>query len=639
MAAERRITGGSPDIGASNGPGWLSGLTRNYKPRDIPRVDFSNSHRLDSLMRAGKIYLSLQDAIALALENNLDIEFARYGPRQAESNLLRASAGQLLRNINSGISRGPAGAGSGGVLAGANLLGTGGGGGATGAEGGILSGITIQSVGASIPNVDPVFFANVQLGHFTSPLSSSLVTGTNFLVSSRKNYNFGIQQGFLSGTTTTLTWNNNLLRQNSPNNDLNPSTNASFGLEIRQRLLQGFGFAVNSRQIHIAKNNRRVSDLVFREQVIATVSNVITLYWDLVSLNDVLSVRRQALALNEKLFSDNKKQVRIGTLAPIEIVRAEAEAAASQQDVTNAETQVLQQETILKNVLSRTGVDSLLVAEARIVPTDRILVPEKEAIEPVQDLIAKALVNRPEITQSRVQIENSKLSIQGTRSALLPSLDVFVDLQNNGLAGQINSVPLQATPGVAASNPLLQLRDRRAADPFFLGGYGTVLSQLFGRNFPDYSVGFSLNIPLRNRSAQADLILDELNLRQQQIRDQQQRNGIRVDVLNAVVALQQAHAAYQTSVKARALQEQTVAAEQKRYTLGASSILNVILVQRDLATRQFAEVSAQSAYARAKIQMDLVTGQTLAANEVAIDEAYSGIVTRPPSLLPVLDGR
>ncbi|MEX2262496.1 MAG: TolC family protein [Bryobacteraceae bacterium] len=629
-----------PPLGAqqvSGDNGWFAPIKRTYSQAELPRVDFANSDRLESLMRAGRIYLSLQDAIALALENNLDIELARYGPRVADSDVLRASAGQLLRGINTGIRGGPSGAGGGGVLQGADLLGTGGGGGGGGGEGGILSGITIQSVGTAIPNLDPVVFSGITLGHFTRPLTSRFVTATqsNFLVSENKIYNFGVQKGFLSGTTVTLGMNNNSLSQNSPNNDFNPLTNASLGVEIRQRLLQGFGRGLNSRQIRIAKNNRYISDLVFRQQVMATVTNVVNLYYELVSLNQILEVRRQALALNEKLYDDNRKQVRIGTLAPIEIVRAEAEVAASQQDVTNAETQVLQQETILKNVLSRTGVDSLAVIDARIIPTDRIDVPQAEIIEPVQDLIVKALEMRPDLEQSQMQIENSKISIKGTRAALLPSLDAVLDFTNNALAGQVNAVPVPLNPGVPNS-PLVS-RDRSSVDGFFLGGYGTVLSQLFARNFPDYSLSFQLNIPLRNRAAQADLARDQLGLRQQEIRDRQLRNQIRVDVLNAMVAMRQARAAYDTSVKARMLQEQTVAAERRKYSLGASSIINVIITQRDLAARQSAEVQALSTYARARTQLNQVTGDVLKAHDVSVEEAYAGMVKREPSRLPVLD--
>jgi outer membrane protein TolC len=624
----------APEIAAPQG-GWLWSIRRPYTPRDVPRVDFNNSPRLEALMRAGRIYLSLQDAIALALENNLDIEWARYGPRLAESDVLRASAGQLLRGLSGGLRQGPSSAGGGGVLAGANLLGGGSGGAAGGGEGGILSGITIQSVGTAIPNLDPVIFANGNLSHNTAPLTSRFVTGTNFLVSNSKGWNYGVQKGFLSGTTVTFGMSNSTLQQNSPNNDFNPTTRASASMEIRQRLLQGFGTGLNRRQIDISRNNRHISDLVFKAQVMETVSSTVQLYYDLVTLNETLGVKKQSLALSERLYSDNRRRVEIGTVAPIEIVQAEAEVATAQQEVTTAETQVLQQEMILKNFLTRTGVDSLALANARIVPVDKIRIPDKEEVEPVQDLIAMALARRPEIEQARIQLENSKLSIKGTRNALMPSLDLALDFQNNGLAGVVNQVLPVPQPGVPVS--LIPRRDPRSVDQFFLGGYGTVLSQLLSRNFPDYSVSFQLNIPLRNRAAQADLIRDQLSLRRQQIDEQKTRNQIRLNVLNSHVALHQARAAYDTAVKARMLSEQTLNGERTKYQLGTSSFLNVVIVQRDLVRAQTAEVTALSSYIRAKVQLDNVTGQTLDRYSVSLNDAYAGVIKREPDLLPVLD--
>jgi outer membrane protein TolC len=296
---------------------------------------------------------------------------------------------------------------------------------------------------------------------------------------------------------------------------------------------------------------------------------------------------------------------------------------------------VLQQEMILKNFLTRTGVDSLTLAQARIVPTDRIHIPDKEEIEPIQDLIAMALARRPEIEQARIGLDNSKLSIQGTRAALRPSLDVAVAFQNNGLAGSVNQVLPVVQPGVDPS--LVRPRDPRSVDQFFLGGYGTVLSQLLARNFPDYSVSFQLNVPLRNRAAQADLIRDQLSLRRQQIDEQKARNQVRLSVLNAHVALQQARAAHNTSVKARMLSEQTLNGERTKYQLGTSSFLNVLIVQRDLVRAQTAEVSALASYIRARVQLDSVTGQTLERYGVSIAEAITGVVKREPDLLPMLD--
>ncbi len=624
------------EIKPYTGTGFWSHFKRSYLPRYSPPVDYANSNRLDSLMRAGRIYLSLEDAIALALENSLDIELARYNPKLADSDVLRANAGSLLRGLNSNISQGFSSASS-GVLGGANALGSVGSSSNTGSQAGVLSGVSVQLAGSSIPNLDPVFNLFVQRGHNTSPQPSSFVTGTNFLVSQYTVSGYSFSQGFLTGTNVSFTMQNQTLRQNSPNNDFNPSTTANAQIQITQNLLQGFGLAVNKRAIRIARNNRHVADLVFKQQVMVTVANITNLYYDLVTLNENLKVQQQALELNQKLYEDNKRRAALGAIAPIDIVQAEAEMTAAQQQVTDAETLVLQQEMILKNALTRSGVDSLSVVDARIVPTTPIRVPEKDAVQPVQDLVAEALADRPDVEQSRVNLENSKISMQGTRSAALPVLQAFATLQNNALAGDVNSVPFVSATGETSGGQLV--RTPGSVNQFFLGGYGTVLSQLFARNFPNYSAGFQLSIPIRNRAAQADLIRDQLNLRQQQIQDRQLQNNVRMNVLNARIAMQQARAAYDTSVKARMLQEQTLNGARRRYQLGTSSFLDVVIVQRDLVTRQQAEVTAMNSYIRAKTNLELVTGEILRDHDVSIEEAYAGVVKRPPSPLPVIENK
>ena len=602
-----------------DGPlGWL---TRNYRATDVPPVDISNSGRLDSLLRAGNLYLSLQDAIALALENNLDIEIQRYGPQIADAAVLRARAGGFARGVSTNVQGGPpsatGSAGSAsqtGVSANAATQ-------ANNATSSAVGSTVVTQTGSAIPNLDPMLTGSARWGHLTTPQTSAFVTGTNSLVSRQDTTSVNLQKSFLTGTTATLGLSNQALSTNNRSADFNPSTSSTLGLTITQRLLQGFGVAVNSRQIQIARNNREISDLTFKNQVITTVSAVINLYWDLVSFSDDVKAKEQALAQAEKLYNDNKKQVEIGTLAPIEIVRAEAEMAARQQDLTISQTQVLQQETIIKNALSRNGLASPAVDDAHIIPTDRIRMPDTEPVSPVQDLVARALASRPELAQGRMQVQNSKINLKGDRSALLPSLDAVVTLNNNGLAGQPSNLPV--VPGRTRTN-----------NPYFVGGYGSVLSQLFSRNFPDYSAGFNLNIPIRNRAAQADMINDELTLRQTQLQLQRLENQVRVDVRNAMVGLQQARARYQAAVKARVLQEQTLDAEQKKFALGASTIYNVILAQRDLANAQSTEVAAMNNYGKARVELDRSTGQTLDNNNISMREAFEGVVARAPGPVP-----
>ena len=620
------------------GWGWFSGLRKPYRMRNVAPIDLSNSNRLESLLRAGRIYLSLQDAIALALENNLDIAIQRYTPLQADSDLLRAQAGGLLRGVPSSVQNGPSSAGGNFLLGGGGSgaggsSGVGGGGSAAGVNG------VITQLGPSTPNFDPVVQGSISWGHQTTPQTNLFSYGTNALVSTNKIANFALSQGFVTGANATLSYNNFNTFSNTGRFDVNPYTTSSLDLVVSQPLLQGWGISLNNRQIRIARNNLKVADFTFKQQVISTVANVIGLYYDLVNLNASVKVARESLGVSEKLYNDNKKQVEIGTLAPIEIVRAEAEVAGRQQDLTVAETNVLQQETIIKNSLSRNGVASPSLAEARIIPTDSIKIAEVEAIRPIQDLVDEAFGERPELAESRINLENSQIRLTGSKNGLLPTVNGFVELTNHAQAGNVNGLPVLGANGLPAvgANGLPLVRTPGAVDGFFVGGYGTVLSQLFGRNFPDYRVGVNLNIPLRNRAAQADYVRDQLDLRQSQLTLQRQVNQIRVDVQNALIGLQQARARYQAAVKQRVLEEQTLDAEQKKYALGASTIYVVIQTQRDLANAQSSEVTALSQYSRARVNLDLATGSVLKNYNVSLDEARQGTVARPPAALPVLD--
>jgi outer membrane protein TolC len=606
------------------GKGFFGRLRAPFDPKTIAPIRLANSSRLDSLLRAGKLYLSLRDAIALALENNLDIELQRYGPEISRASLMRAEAGGLLRGVPPTIQAGPASAaaqatgsqtGGFGNTGIAQRTGAGTGGSDTG-------GTVITATGTALQNLDPVFVTSVNAGHQTRPQANTVTTGLTSTVFDFAQHSYSLQKSFLTGTTTSFGWNNTNLTGNNPLSDINPSKTSNFQLQVTQRLLQGFGRTVNNRNIRIAKNNLKVTDLQFRAQLLTTVSAIANLYWDLVSFSEDVKVKQQALDLARKLYEDNKKQVEIGTLAPIEVVSADAQVATREQELLNSETALLQQETIIKSALSRTGVASPSVAEARVIPTDRIRVPDVEPVVPLQDLFQLAIAERPDLQQTRINIENAKIGLQGSRSQLLPSLDLQGNLQNNALAGDRNALLLRGQP-VA-----------RNVDPYFIGGFGSTLQQLFRRNFPDYSLGFTFNVPIRNRSAQADMIIDSLNVRQQELNEQRALNQARVDISNAVIGVRQARARYDAALKAQTLQEQTLDAEQKKYALGASTVYFVIQYQRDLAQAQFNVLAALSTYAKSKVELERVTGQTIKVNEIDVVEAMAGRVSRPPDPLP-----
>ena len=591
--------------------GFMGFLTHQFQAPAVTPVNWRDSSRLASLVRAGKIYLSLQDAIALALENNLDIESERYVPFIAQADLKRSLSGSLSRGISTSVTQGPASASTASPAA---II-------TTGVVTQVGSGLS--QLGPNVPTLDPVVSGGLTWAHVTSPQINPFAYGTNILTTTSTIFSAMYSQNFLHGTTVQLSFTNNFVYQNTYLNFLNPSRSASAQLFVAQPLLQGFSLAVNNRYIRIAKNNTKIADSVFEQQVIATVSNVISLYWDLVSFTENVRYAQQNLTLAEENYNDNKKQVEIGTMAPIEITTAEAELAARQQDVTVAETSVLQQETILKSVLTHRGLMDPVIAEARIVPTDSIHIPERDNIPPLGDLMADAMTFRPELRQSALNVDNSKIQLQGTHNELLPSLSIVGMLMNRGLAGLLNSI--EPPPGSGFANE---------ADPFFIGGNPLAWEQVLRRNFPIYRLFFSLNIPFRNRAAQSDYVHDQLTLRQSELAYQKQEKQVRQDVINAVNSLEQARAQYEAAARQAVLQRETLAAEQKKFRLGASTTYLVIQAQRDLALAESNQVVAESVYQKAKVNLDVATGRILPAHGINIEEARKGVVSRGPSALP-----
>jgi outer membrane protein TolC len=464
-----------------------------------------------------------------------------------------------------------------------------------------------------------------------------VVTGTTALTSSYKNWVMGLQQSYWTGTTVQFYTSSTFdLNQNATTSLFNPVDQASANVSITQNLLNGFGIATNKRALHVAKNNLRVSDLQFVEQVIATVANVVNLYWDLVSFDEDLKVKQQTLQLDTQLYEDNRRRAELGSIAPIDTIQAEAEMKSAQQDVVTQETQVLQQEMLIKSVLTRSGMDNMAVISAHIVPTDHIEVPQEEPITPLQDLMAEALQRRPEIENNQISLENARLNMLGTKNNLLPTLSANVTLSNSGQAGALGNaqVPIYGSNGQVLGYRPLAAND---VNGFFLGGYGTVLSQIFARNFPNYSASINLTMPLRNRAAQADLVTDELNYRQSEIQDKQLRNNIKLNVLNSYTALRQSKAAYDSAITARQLQDQTLAGVRRKYELGTSTITDVVVAQRDDTTRQLAEIDARRQYIDARTSLKQQLGTILDDYDVNIDEAKRGQVARAPDLPVILN--
>ena len=603
-----------------------------YSPRKVAPPNLSNSPRIDTLMRNGEIMLSLDDAIAMGLENNLDIAIARYNLPISDTDVLRAKSGQQILGVNTGLVQGTPGGGTGSTSAGglgtsstgATGTGTGGTTTAAGGAGSGSAGLVLSTEGSGPPigSYDPILTAGLSLEHLTEQASSPFV-GAPTLKQNTGLANFQYQQYFPSGTTLTVGFTNQRQTTNSSFTSLNPLINTGFRATVDQHLLQGLSFSSNRRLIMIAKNNREIADVAFRNQVIQTVSQVENIYWDLVSAYESVRVQEASLALAQKTLSDNKKQVEIGTLAPIEVVRAESGVAASNQALITAQTNLQLQELLMKNAITKNMSDPLLAA-AHVVPTDTMTLPATEPVTPIQDLINDAFSHRPELAQSRIDLSNREITRKSTANLLLPSVDLVGWYGAAALGGVTNPGVICGTPG---ARPAPFCFSSSTTPP---GSFGGAFNNLFGYNFPDYAVGFNVNIPIKNRSAQATQVRSELEYRQSQMLLQQLQNQIAIQVRNAQFTVQQNRAQVLAAQSAEELARQSLDAEQKKYALGASTTTLVLTQQQALAQAQSNTVAALDNYEKSRVQLDLATGLTLTHNDIVMSEAETGKVQTLP---------
>ncbi len=585
-------------------------FTRPYRAREVAPIRLANSNRLDTLVKAGNLYVTAQDIVALAIENNIDIEIQRYTPLLAREILRRAQAGGALRSAGLPIAAGPQSVSLQGVSTASSTLSAGGAG--VGSGGGIVT-----QLGPAIQSFDPTLsgFANFQ--HATTPQSNTVLTGTTSLVQDTRTFQTQYAQNFDFGMNASLSYSSTRVKVNSQFFALNPFTNGALTLNVTQNLLQGFGRAVNGRNIRVQNNNLKVSELQFKRQLITTVSAVLNLYWDLVAFAEDVSARRQAVATARQFLDETKRRVELGALAEIEITRAESQLYASQQDLVIAETNFMQQELVLKNALSRNGVTTGGLAALHIVPLDKFSVPPADELKPAEDLVKDALGKRVEIEQARINLQSNEINLKGIKSGLKPTLQAFAGLTNNGLSGELTAL--------GATNPGLA---------YLAGGYGNLLAQIARRNYPNYSAGFSLNVPLRNRAAQSDYATSMLEMRQNELDLKKNESQVRLDIHNALIGLKQARARYEASVKSRQLQEQTLDADRRKYELGAATPFQVVQDQRDLANARNTEVQAMANYTHAIISYEQALGVTLDVHNVSVSEALTGKVSKS-SELPV----
>lgn len=589
---------------------------RPYLPAEVPPVRLSNSNRLDGLIRAGKLYLTAQDAVALVLENNIDVEVARYAPLSLEWRLERSQAGGALPGVTSSASQVSSVASGQGVLGSQSAAGV-----SSGAANGANRGpanATVTQVGPVTANLDPSIQEASTFSHRTIPQPLVVQSQTPVLVQGQHVYTGAYQQGFLTGGGFTVSYNDHYLNENSPSDVLNPSVAPALSVSLQHNLLRGRGIAVNARNITVAKANLAMSDLNFKTQVSNTVANVLNTYYALTAAYDDLNAKNDLVAVALRFYEEGKQRLNLGVIAPLDLTSAENQIAIERQILVNSQVTLAQREMELKNLMSRTGLGDPRLTDVRVIPLDHITVPSTDDLPPIRELVRRAVANRTDLLAAQESIKNSEISALGTTNGLLPSLQAFATQNNSGLAG---------TPRVVRG---------RTADEYFDGGIGTALGQIFRHNFPSENIGLSGSVVTHNRQAQGDYGIDQLQLRQQQLSNAKDLNQTQVDITNAVVAIRQARARYEAAARARTLQEQLTDAEQKRFNLGASTAFNVVLQQRDLNTAQASEIAAIATYQSARLNLERTTGMTLETNQISLAEAKSGSVARTSALPAVL---
>ena len=591
-------------------------------------------------MHDGKIMLSIDDAVALALENNLDIGIARYNLNIADTDVLRAKSGaNNFLGANSGVVQNTPGSGVGGL---GGTVGSGAGG-TTAAPGGIgagTNGLVSSSLGLGSPitSFDPILTSTLQEDH-SNTISSNVFTGAPTVSQNTGTYNFAYNQGFQWGTNMLVGFTNSRVTTNNVFNTYSPQISPAFQFRLTQHLLQGFGFLPNTRLIRLTKNNREISDVAFRLQIITTVDQIENMYWDLVFAYENVRVQQESLAFAQKTLSDTNKQVQIGSLAPIEVVRAQSTVSSDQQTLILAQNNLQLQQLLMKNALSRTLVDPVL-ADAEVIPTSTIALPDQEAVVPIQDLVNDALGHRPELAESRIDLTNREINNKAIRNSMLPTLDIFAYYGGSGLAGSQNAANLcanqppaeQAEGFCSGFNSTIPPNGATVIPPVTPVGYTTALNQLVNSTAPDKGVGLTLNIPIRNRNADALQVRAELEYRQAQMREQQIENQIRIEVRNAQFQVVQNRAAVAAAQAAVELGHQSLDAEQKKLNLGASTSTLVLQNQSILATNESNLVSAMAAYEKSRIEMDRATGLLLDHAGIVMGDAERGQVTHMPNV-------
>ena len=606
-------------------------LIAPYTSRHVPLPNLTNSAMTDKLFHDGKIYLSINDAVAMAIENNLDITLQRYNLSIADTDILLTSSGQAARGVNANVVQGTPGGAIGSTASGgtgstaASATGTGAGGTQVGVGGagagaaGIVS--STLGFGPPIDNFDPALTGNIQGNRAATPQQSPIFYGVPVLTQNTNTYNFGYTQGFSTGTLLSVTFNNSYVTTNSLFQLVNPTLQPTFNFQLRQHLLQGFGFDPNLRWIRIARNNREITDVIFRQQIITTVSQIENIYWDLVTAYEAVQVNQRALELANKVLSDDQEQVKIGTMAPITLAQAESGVASAKQNLILSQTNLQLEQLLMKNAITKNMQDPLL-ADAPVIPTDTLQADEQFQVVPIQELIDEALQRRPEIAQARINLTNYEISRKSIRNALLPTLDAYAFYGASGVAGP--------------QNPLVPTCPTNEPECYQPGTIPTTYASAFGNLFnstgPNKGIGLNLNIPLRNRAAQANQVRSDLEYRQAQVALQQTENTITLQVRQAQFGMQQNYAALQAAIAARDFARESLTAEQKKFTYGASTPTLVLQASSNLTGAESNVLNAAANYEKSKVNLDFTTAETLTRMGIDLGDAEAGKVKKMPTV-------
>ncbi len=614
----------------SKAPNAFPHIINPYRMQSVDPGVLTNSPRLDQLIHDGKLPLSLQDAIALALENSMDIVVQRYNSWIADASILKTRAGGFGYGVPQSLSAGST---------------------------------------ANVPNLfyDPFITQVISYDDRSTPINNPFISGTGAglgnlqnpqaepLFSHTAQYNTTYQQSFITGTSFSVNWANTRASATAAN-FFNPYVQSGLTVGLQQQLLQGAGKFINTRNILIAENNKKIANLSFSQQAITTITNTITAYWELSYAQENVKVQQQAVTVSTKLYGDNKKQLEIGTMAPLDVTRAESELATDRQNLIVAQTTELQDQLILKNYISKDPLASNLI-NVEIVPTDKPDAPSAIQTSPFEEAIKEAFAKRPDLQEQYYNLKNADIDVRATKNALLPTAALGLQYASYGLAGNAtllgpvaytgpSTVPIYDANGnpVTVAGPAGQV-------PIFVAtgaapvigttkdGFGGAQRQIFHNDFPDFAAQLTFSLPLRNRSAQADNIHAQLVLRQMEAQTQQIKNTALLDVRNTTIAVEQGRAQVEAASKARELQQQTFDAEQKKYALGASTVYNVILTQRDLITAQGTELRALANLAEAKANYERALGRTLEVNSVTIANHNKGEVEKDTLIPGTLNGQ